>query len=244
MSEIDHHTLAAMSKAAYAPTAQGAQGILETHLGKTSGWSVVTPSTANLETTSRGGMRVQKDGVLTKESTERFTKASMRKLAGLTDASESRRHTSFEKDGKLVVAFRGTDLNNKSRRKSDLKADANIGLTTEQHTERFKSADSTTRIANNIYGKENVTLTGHSLGGSLGISASKKYKNKAVVFNPGHSPLDISTPLSKKQKQVTAYTTLVDPISGSIVHDKRYTTKVRKPTQKDVHGIDNYLRKP
>jgi hypothetical protein len=244
MSEVDHHTLAVMSKAAYAPTSQGAQGILETHLGKSSGWSVVTPSTANLETTTRGGMRVQRDGVLTKEPTERLTKASLRKLSGLTDTSESRTHTSFEKDGKLVVAFRGTDLNNKTRRKSDLKTDANIGLTTEEHTSRFKSADSTTRTANNLYGRENVTLTGHSLGGSLGISASKKHKNNAVVFNPGHSPLDVSTPLSRKQKQITAYTTLVDPISGSIVHDKRYSTKVRKPTQKDVHGIDNFIRKP
>lgn len=43
------------------------------------------------------------------------------------------------------------------------------------------------RRANDKYGIENVTVTGHSLGGTKALHANQG--NRTVVFNPGSSPL-------------------------------------------------------
>lgn len=45
------------------------------------------------------------------------------------------------------------------------------------------------RRANEKYGAANVSLTGHSLGGTKALHAQVAQNNHTVVFNPGASPL-------------------------------------------------------
>ena len=55
---------------------------------------------------------------------------------------------------------------------------------------RFTGADKTFRDAQSKYGKGNVEVTGHSLGGSQAMFIGKKYNAKGIAFEPGIGPLD------------------------------------------------------
>jgi len=87
---------------------------------------------------------------------------------------------------KAVVAYRGTRPTNVF----DLAADYAISHNFEGNHPRFKRAAKLARKAIDKYGKGNVRLTGHSLGGSLALYANQELGDDAVettVFNPGHS---------------------------------------------------------
>jgi hypothetical protein len=64
--------------------------------------------------------------------------------------------------GKAVLAFRGTELNTNNKM-GDLGSDALLALGLHNVSSRFKNAKRATEAAINKYGKENLTLTGHSL---------------------------------------------------------------------------------
>ena len=91
-------------------------------------------------------------------------------------------HSVFHKDGKAVVAYRGTSLSNPD----DLKADLSIASGHHNH-KRFDEALNVAQAAIDKYG--HVTFTGHSLGGSLALHAYEKYGYPTTVFNPGSSLL-------------------------------------------------------
>ena len=98
------------------------------------------------------------------------------------------------KEGKAVVAFRGTDLSGRDNKWRDLGADALIGLGLQHLSKRFQGAHKTTDQTLKKYGRENVSLTGHSLGGTQSLYVHKKYPDlnlETHAFNPGLSPLDV-----------------------------------------------------
>jgi hypothetical protein len=120
-------------------------------------------------------------------------------------------------DGTAIVAYRGTDPTNIY----DLTADALIalGYNKEQGIaipgSRFDRAEQLYKSANEKY--PFVSLTGHSLGGTLSDYVGRKYGENAVVFNPGVSPVEITA--ERKPKSLTRiYTTdtfdLVSQISN------------------------------
>ena len=120
-------------------------------------------------------------------------------------------------DGTGIVAYRGTDPTNIY----DLTADALIalGYNKEQGIaipgSRFDRAETLYKSANEKY--PFVSLTGHSLGGSLADYVGRKFGENAVVFNPGVSPVEI-TGEAKPKSLTRIYTTdtfdLVSQISN------------------------------
>jgi hypothetical protein len=92
--------------------------------------------------------------------------------------------TTFVKDGKAVISYRGTNITDMA----DLAADAAIAIGWNHMSGRFWEADRTYQAAVKKYGADNVEVTGHSLGGAEALYVARKYGAGGTVFNPGESP--------------------------------------------------------
>jgi hypothetical protein len=146
----------------------------------------------------------------------------------------------------IIIAIRGTDIKNET---NNLVRDlvSNYGILTAKD-ERVLRIKETEDILDNIikkYPKENIILTGHSLGAFVASKLSTKYGLKAVVFNIGSSPLDTT---SGKDKNIIQYTTndplrgKVDPLSiTSTLRDDFRNIRVKQKEGVPIHSIDNFL---
>jgi len=169
--------------------------------------------------------------------------------------------------GRAVVAYRGTDKTNVS----DLFTDAAIFLGVQDHTKRFKRAAEVARKAVDKYGEENVHATGHSLGGSQALYATRVTGMPSYAYNPGRSldlvnkaavpfQLDLGLDIldsearknaaaenkeSKRNRRRTdshAYVTGMDPVSaGQWLHPEEAMVHFVPPKSVDIHGLDNFL---
>ena len=90
----------------------------------------------------------------------------------------------YTKGGKATIAYRGT---NPKGNLSDLLADAQLTLGLQSHSSRFADADGLYRATEAKYGKGNVDVTGHSLGGSEALYVARKHSLGGTAFNPGAS---------------------------------------------------------
>lgn len=88
-------------------------------------------------------------------------------------------------DGHAVVAFRGTSRIDRG----DIDADVMIAAGAQKYSPRFWQALNITRVAQRKYGKADVEVTGHSLGGSEAMYVSSQAHVPAVTFNAGVSPV-------------------------------------------------------
>lgn len=79
-----------------------------------------------------------------------------------------------------VIAFKGTTPTNWR----DLSVDAAMGINVESFTNRFKNSLEVTKRAIEKYGKENLFLTGHSLGGSQALHVHQKTGIQGAAYNP------------------------------------------------------------
>jgi hypothetical protein len=109
-------------------------------------------------------------------------------------------------DGSAIVAYRGTDPTNPN----DLMADLLIlgGAykdAVDLQGTRFNKADEYYR--NTITKYSDVDVTGHSLGGSMGIAIGSLYGAKTVVFNPGASPFELAGRTQLPQHNAKIYKT-------------------------------------
>lgn len=130
---------------------------------------------------------------------------------------------------KVTVAFAGTNDQSihdtaearKQHFYGDLIADANIFGGAEEQSMDFHKAEHRVKQAIAKYGKENVHLTGHSLGGTKALYTSSLTGLKANAFNPGFSPMDIlahSTKLFGRKwdySKAQAFIVPGDPVSTS-----------------------------
>jgi hypothetical protein len=156
--------------------------------------------------------------------------------------------TVFVKGDHAYVAFRGTNVQNRR----DLGTDALLFLGMEGISSRFQKSLRTTRSAIDKYGKQNVTVVGHSLGGTQALYVNSKTGVDAHAFNPGaalpqarRGILDSITCGIFRRKCTTranVYTTGVDPISYLSKYSNAQKHHVT-PRYMDVHGIKNFLRK-
>lgn len=146
-------------------------------------------------------------------------------------------HAVFTKGGKAKIAYRGTDVKNKR----DLGTDALIALGLQDRSSRMKRAVRTADLVSAKYGKENVSLTGHSLGGSQSQYVSRKRGMSATGFNAAMSPLDAIR--KRTYSKFHSISTSNDPIS-MITHFKaRRIGKKTTVKQRgfNPHALSNYI---
>ena len=158
----------------------------------------------------------------------------------------------------VVVCFRGTELKKGViRSMMDLYNDYGILAGENERIFRLDEARPIVQEIIKKYKKNKVVITGHSLGGFIGLVIAEQYKLKAVLFNIGSSPkdkrffdLDKSTYLPKKKsKDIIHITTnnirkippTIDILSVSSLyfhHIPYYVQKVKDGVS--IHSIDNF----
>ena len=99
-----------------------------------------------------------------------------------------------EQEKKVVVAYRGTD-SSLTNIYDDI-ADVEIALGLAETPivsyipSRFRTAENIYKEVKEQYPNYELTLTGHSLGGKSAAYVGDRYKEKAVVFSGGATPLE------------------------------------------------------
>lgn len=163
------------------------------------------------------------------------------------------------RDGKLYISFRGTDTSSLKNAVKDLGTDVALALGGLHHTDRWREDEQLLARAIKQFGKENVVLTGHSLGAKLGSDLAHKYGVEAHVFNVGSSPIDALNELNPtKQIQELAnkragrgskvyhYNTAKDPISISDSLAQHLSSNpdnlviVKQKPHISPHNLDNF----
>lgn len=152
-----------------------------------------------------------------------------------------------ENDNSAILAYRGTDPTNVY----DLNADAQLATGIDKllpfQTRLSRAEDLYTSVKNNY---PNLSITGHSLGGYLAEHISRTNNEKAVIFNPGLTPITTHTlPPVGAFKPIVYETDNFDILSHS-VHNRVYTSEVdlRTITQREgltewvgSHNLDTFL---
>jgi len=152
-------------------------------------------------------------------------------------------------DNSAILAYRGTDPTNIY----DLNADAQLATGLDRllpFQTRLQRAEDMYNSVKNVY--PNVSITGHSLGGYLADHISRENNEKAVIFNPGLTPITTHTlPSMGAFKTIVYETDNFDTLSHS-VHNRVYSSEVdlRTITQKEnltewigSHNVDSFLPK-
>jgi hypothetical protein len=95
----------------------------------------------------------------------------------------------LQTQGKVIVAFRGTELSKGNIRAGlDLYNDINLAIGKEDRVFRLTQGREMLLKIRSRY--PSVLITGHSLGGYVGMKLALEYNLDAVLFNIGSSPLD------------------------------------------------------
>ena len=195
--------------------------------------SIITPADVKKEEEkiklNKEEMREHKNSILSKASYDYYKDGYIKAnnelhkylpnhniLYGLSDPNA----TVIQKRNHIIISYRGTDPQNIS----DLTADGQI-LAGNNYSDnihgigRFKEAENKYEDVKKAYPDSRVTLTGHSLGGALGIHTGRKYDLEGTFFNPGQSLLSLPTEIKEAMKtrnnNFTIHHTFGDPISSS-----------------------------
>lgn len=83
---------------------------------------------------------------------------------------------------------------------------------------RYNEALNLTNAVIRKYGKQNVTVVGHSLGGALTMHASEILDVPGIAINPGLPTVSAWMHKGHKYNKVTAYYDPLDPISQGVGH--------------------------
>jgi hypothetical protein len=145
----------------------------------------------------------------------------------------------------VILAFRGTDARNwkngfSSKGFRDITSDILLAGAAEGLSHRFTNAEEITQKLITQFGKENVTVTGHSLGGSEAMHVSKKFDVGAHVYNPHTTWASAIT--GGYYPQVTLHVNETDPVSMFY----RGSTFKQVDSQKHglllkAHGLKNFI---
>jgi hypothetical protein len=146
----------------------------------------------------------------------------------------------------VIIAIRGTDIKNiTNNRIRDLIQDYGILAGDDDAVTRTKKLISLVEKAISKFGKNNVILTGHSLGGFISARISDLLNVKVIAFNIGSSLLDSK---ERENPNIIHYTTnnplksIIDFASiSTVLKDNYRTIIVRQKTGVDVHSINNFI---
>jgi hypothetical protein len=157
------------------------------------------------------------------------------------------------KNGNLVViAFRGTELNKGAGRAIlDLYNDYGILIGEDQRVFRLEEGRSIVQEAIRKYGKRKIVLTGHSLGGYVGVNLCEEFGLSGVLFNIGSSPKDKKFFRDfRKRDDIVHITTndlrswkpVIDILSVSSLFIYQYPYYIQKVKPGiSIHSIDNFI---
>lgn len=160
-----------------------------------------------------------------------------------------------EEQQKIVVAFRGTDssLTNIYDDIADLEIAAGLAETPilSYVPSRFRTGENIYKQVKEQYPDYELNLTGFSLGGTVARYLADRYKEKAVVFSPGATPLEpfIEKTLGTKPSTAKFYVTdTLDFLSNTVrLTEKNVniikTKDVNKKYFTGSHSMENYLPK-
>lgn len=150
----------------------------------------------------------------------------------------------------IIIAFRGTDFKNWRDLAQDLLIVGGISI----FSARYVAGVHLVKKVESNFPDYNISLTGHSLGGKIGLNIGTKLQKKAVLFNIGSSPADkpkdilysticklLDLNSCKGFKKITHYHVNGDPLSASAANITAFKTIRQKPTGLDPHGIDNFI---
>ena len=115
---------------------------------------------------------------------------------------------------KAIVTHRGT----KTSSFSDLITDAQMAVGYEKG-KRFQHAKKVQSKAEKLYGRENVTTMGHSLGGRLAEKVGHK-SNKIITYNKAATPKSILKKTPAHQTDIRAKNDPVSLLSKYQTHTK------------------------
>lgn len=128
--------------------------------------------------------------------------------------------------GHVVIAFRGTQSDVGSNRWRDWGTDLLMGFQLQGLGTRFSHAEQVAEKAIQRYGKENVSVTGHSLGGSQALHVSRKFDIAAQAYNPYVHSADVDY---KRFPKAVIHHNISDPVSWRSMFvragEKRYAWK-------------------
>jgi hypothetical protein len=159
------------------------------------------------------------------------------------ELSNKNRTLYYNKDtNKAVYSFRGTNPKNIH----DLATDALLAVGLKDISSRFRNANKYTKKAIEKYGKDNLSLAGHSLGGSQALYVNSKHGVEAQSFNPFVEPTVKKSNLLNKamyamfKKPVNSnaniYRTSKDPIS-LFSNLSNANVKTIQPKSKNPHKL-------
>lgn len=158
------------------------------------------------------------------------------------ELSNKNRTLYYNKDtNKAIYSFRGTTPKNIH----DLATDALLAVGLKDISSRFRNANKYTKRAIEKYG-DNLSVAGHSLGGSQALYVNSKHGIEARTFNPYVEPKikkanllnKVIYSLFKKPVQSNAfiYRTTADPVSiFSNLSDAQ--VKTIQPKSKNAHKL-------
>lgn len=136
-----------------------------------------------------------------------------------------------------VVAFRG------SAEKHDIGTDALLFLNLGAKTNRFKDANALTDKVIQKYGKQNTSLTGHSLGGAIASNVSKNKDLDTTTFSKGRTLLP-----TKNAPREKSLRSILDPLSGSAIIPSAFSLpnlliggSGRLPKSTNPHSLANFI---
>ena len=163
-------------------------------------------------------------------------------------------HYRNTKTGQNTIAIKGTDKTNIK----DLISDVKLGLGLSSSDKQFKKRKNDIKRILKENPDDEFTLTGHSLGASIGLSAMKNKGirdriSNAQLYNTGYTPAfhkEIKEGLSKEdlkemKKKKTHHHVIGDPISSFVLKErigtlKKYNSehKITEPLKN--HSLDNF----
>jgi hypothetical protein len=150
-----------------------------------------------------------------KFSQKAYETGAKRKVAGweILDANTTDDRVTYRNNntGKVVLALRGTDPVTKGRRARDLSTDLLLAAGQQGISSRFANSTAEAKRLIATYGKENVTVTGHSLGGSQALWISNETGVEAHAVNPHVTYQDAM--VFQKFPKATIYHSISDPVS-------------------------------
>jgi len=141
--------------------------------------------------------------------------------------------------GQVIVGIRGTDLKNISDLFTDLALIGGVSRFTPRASEITKIV----KYAIDTYGKENVSVSGHSLGGELARQMANKFGIKGYVYNRAASVFDV---FNKKNENIKDFSTNIGSTSDIVSfmgtkQKKHDQAEFEKLKDKDAHTLMNFL---